>query len=164
MNSRELIDFCLLYEADIRRAVAEKREDMCIPKGGGGGRISDPTAAKALRNISTVGTVIVEYGARVNGKGELYTLHNAEEWLSVVDSVWKHYGGKKQGRLLELRYKQGHYIIDEDFVKNMGYSRSYLFRMLKDVFRYAEELAKGLGILTEPLPRLEQIMNILKGE
>lgn len=164
MNPREIIDFCLLHEADVQKAINEKKLDRCIPKGGGGGRISDPTAMKALTNLSTVGTVIVEYGARVNGRGELQTLHNAEEWLDVIHSIWKHYQGKKQGQLLELRYRQGHYDIDEELVKIMGYSRSYLFRMMKDIFEYGVRCADGLGIIPTRTPRLNEIMSVLKGE
>lgn len=159
MDPREKLNFCLRYEDDVRRAINDKKQDSGYPKGGGGGsRISDPTATQAIKNLSTIGTVEVEYGPRINGKGEFYMLHNAEEWLDVVQSVWNHYRGKKQGRLLELRYKQGCYEINEELVKKIGYSRSYIFRMMKDIFKYGTDLAKGLGIDQEPTPRLLEIM------
>lgn len=152
--NKELIDFCFRYETNIREAIESKRLDSCPPKTGGFAgncRRSDPTCQIALRNICDVGTVVVEYGAAINGKREQRVLHKADTWLKVVDGTWRHFEGKQQSKIMTLRYK--HSKGQEGVCKSLSISRSYYYVLLQDVYSFAERYAVGLGINTAKFKR-----------
>ncbi len=74
------IDFVFYHEAEIRDAVLDAREGNAPPPGGARSKnhISNPTEAKALRNLSPLRNV------RVRGE----YLEWPEDWLRVIDAVY----------------------------------------------------------------------------
>lgn len=164
-----LADFVLMYQANIEKAINDKREDMCLQKTGGGSSnhafVSDPTCQKAIRNIMPVGTVMVEYGPKIAGKCGVKTLRNPEKWLYVIDNTWSFFDGKPACKVMTMRYKKGHtnmfYVARE---LDLSVQRCYV--LLDDVHRYLIDYAQGYGayeIKTKQVDRLEEIMlNVIK--
>lgn len=149
MNNKELIEFVLYHEKDIKRAVFEKREDGCTPKTGGGGsghcRVSDITAQKAIQNILDVPAVVIEYGASVAGKRNTLTLRNPEKWLKVISGVRQILTGRAAGTLLKLRYTDNK--TQSEVCSAMHINKARYFTLKADVLLAAEAYATGLGLL-----------------
>lgn len=141
---------------------------MCTPKTGGGSSghsfVSDPTAQKAIKNLSSVGTVVVEYGAKVAGKGNVKTLHHPEKWLRIVDETWKYYNSGQIHTIMVKRYKKG---WDMQHIANtLGISFQRCYVLLNDVHRFVISSAKGYGIYQEANlkhpERVADILNVIK--
>lgn len=147
MRSMETIKFCFTHYDDIKREIEAKRLDSCTPKSGGGNghcRISDPTATKAIRNLLEVDCVCIEYGLRVGGNRELFTLHHPEAWLRVVDVTTAHFHGKLQGEIaLQLR-KGADY---REIIAKLCVGRSVYYILLNDMLSFAEGVAVGKGLI-----------------
>lgn len=144
-NVRRIIEFCFRHEPAIIKAVEEKRLDARIVAGGGGhSRISDPTAQKAIANLSDVARVDVEYGAFVNGRRNTMTIRRPLQWLKVAHWVKDYYAGRQQGELIRLKYHESR--SREDIVDVMHISQATYYVMLADIFAFAAGLAVGLGL------------------
>ncbi len=73
------IDFVFYNEKEIRQAVLDAREASPPPSGvGSKNHVSNPTEAKALRNLTLLRNV------RVQGRD----LEWPERWLKVIDTVY----------------------------------------------------------------------------
>lgn len=166
-----LADFVLMYQANIEKAIADKRDDMCLQKTGGGSSnhafISDPTCQKALRNIMPVGTVMVQYGPKIAGKCDVKTLRNPEKWLYVVENTWNYFIGRPAMGVMILRYKRG-CINMYQVARELNLSSQRCYVLLDDVHRYVLDNAKGCGayeVKTKHVDRLEELMlNVIKKE
>ena len=149
MNNKELIEFVLYHEKDIKRAVFEKREDGCLPKTGGGGsghcRVSDITAQKAIQNVLDVSAVVIECGASVAGKRNTLTLRHPEKWLKAVSGVRQILTGRAAGALLKLRYADN--LTQREVCEAMHINKARYFTLKADVLLAAEAYATGLGLL-----------------
>lgn len=149
MNNKELIEFVLYHEKDIKRAVFEKREDGCLPKTGGGGsghcRVSDITAQKAIQNVLDVSAVVIEYGASVAGKRNTLTLRHPEKWLKMIYYTRNYFAGTNSGTLMKLRYTDC--LTREEIMGKINLRKSQYHAMVSDIIRFAEGVATGLGLI-----------------
>lgn len=76
------------YELVIRAAIREARIDRQRKQGSGGhvpGRVSKPTEAAAIANLTPIKTVFYKIGA----KKQSYRLDEPEKWLEAIESVRK---------------------------------------------------------------------------
>lgn len=148
INVKRMIEFCWQHEEDIRRAIAEKRLDNggVVTGGGGHCRVSDPTAQKAIHNVSDVPCVEVEYGAYVNDMRNVMTIKRPLQWLKAAHWTKEHYAEKPQGELIKLKYNES--LLRNDIVEIMGISQATYYVMLSDIFTYAEGLAAGLKLIS----------------
>ena len=148
-----LADFVLKYPANIQKAINDKREDMCLPKTGGGSSrhafISDPTCQKAILKVMPVGTVVVEYGPKITGMCATKVLKNPEKWLDVVEETWKYYRNRPAAyKLMVMRYREGNenmYSVAKEL--NISVQRCYV--ILNDIHTFVIERAKGCGAFEE---------------
>lgn len=151
MNDKELIKFIFAYENKIRYAVFEKRFDGCVPKTGGNGsghsKVSDPTAQKAIANTSPLGSIVVEYGASVNGKREYQKIKSPEKWLRIIDETYDFFDTKKQGVVMWAKFKENEPRVET--CRRMGIKKSWYSILLNDVLKHAERLAVGAGLLNK---------------
>jgi len=82
------IDFVFFNERKIRQAVFEWREGVIRPEVKGGNKISDPTAVKAIKNLTLLPS------ASIAG----ISLQYPETWLVVIDKTYN--WCKRQSKLL----------------------------------------------------------------
>lgn len=147
MNVKEKIEFCWQHEQCIMQAVYAKRNDCGTTSKGGGGhcKMSDPTALKAIANVSDVACVEVEYGPSINGRRSIMTLKHPLQWLKAATWTKNYYKGKPQGELIELKYKQS--MLRNEICSKLGVSQATYYTMLSDIFTYASGLACGMGLI-----------------
>jgi len=148
MDIKELIEFCFKYEANIRRAIYEKRNDSCAPHTGGSAghcRISDITANAAIKNAMPLASVIVEYGMFFNGKRETLTLRKPEGWLKVVEWTKQQYKEGLKGEILKARYVACE--SRKETVERLNISPQLYSVLLTDIMTFAKGVAVGLGLL-----------------
>lgn len=147
MGVKENIEFCWQNENCIRQAVEDKRRDYGRTARGGHGRckVSDPTALRAIANVSDVECVEVEYGPAVNGRRNIKTLKHPLQWLKVASWTKSYYQGKPQGDIIELKYKQS--MLRNEICAQLGVSQASYYTMLSDIFTYASGLACGMGLI-----------------
>lgn len=97
----KMIDFVFFNEKRIRQAVFEWRESVLRPEIKSGNKISDPTAAKAIKNLSVLPSVSI---AGTN-------LQYPESWLEVIDKTYN--WCERQSKLLfesvRKKYLGDHY-------------------------------------------------------
>jgi len=144
-----LIEFCFSNYGSIKNAIEEKRLDpggATITGGNGTGhsRISDPTAIKALRNVSELSCVTVFYGASIQGERDFIRIRRPETWLKVIDDTKKAFLGKPQLGIALRKYEQ-----HEDWqqtCKELRISRGKYYAMLNDVLHQAELFAVAYGV------------------
>jgi hypothetical protein len=151
LTNDETIEFVLYHTDEIRRAIAEKRLDPCLPRTiGHSSKISDITAAAAITNISDVPCVVIGYGAKINGQGNTQVVKRPEMWLRVVKYLDEIYAGKLTEEIIKRRYAQGE--SQRETCKALGISRDIYFAYRRDWLRAAELYAVGTGLL--PYKRL----------
>ena len=147
MNTKQKIELCWMYEDCIRQAVYNKKHDCGTVSKGGGGHCqkSDPTALKAIANISDVACVEVEFGPAINDRRSTKALDHPLQWLKVASWTKNYYKGKPQGELIELKYKQS--MLRNEICAQLGVSQATYYTMLSDIFTYASGLACGMGLI-----------------
>ena len=146
MTNDETIEFVLYHTDEIKRAIAEKRLDPCLPRSiGHGSKISDITAAAAITNISDVPAVVVGYGPKINGNGNTQVVKRPEMWLKVVEYLSEIYAGKLTEEIIHRRYRQGE--SQQETCQALGISRDIYFAYRRDWLRAAELYAVGTGLL-----------------
>lgn len=138
------IEFVLTYTENIEKAVYEAENDPNLPKTGGGNghsRVSDPTAAKAIRNILGAEVVTVFYGCKMSRK-----LRNPHQWLEVAYATKAWFDGTMQEKILEHRFKD---IPDKrkDVCEELCIGSTYYSMMLKEIFTVARAYAAGKGLI-----------------
>ncbi len=81
-------------------AVAEyEKEDTGGRTGDVGYSPPDPTGNKAAHNLSEIPSVTV-----TTKRGEKFTVHRPQKWVTVLDDCLKHYEGDFTGKLVRRRY------------------------------------------------------------
>lgn len=146
MSNDEIIELVLFHTKEIEQYVYEARLDPCIPKSvGGHSKISDPTATKALTNISEVPCVVISYGPKINGLGNAQVIKRPEMWLRAVKYLDEIYNNKPTEEFIKRRYRQGEEV--NETCANMGISRTLYYAYKIDVIRAAELFAVGNGLL-----------------
>ena len=150
MVDKALTEFVLAHEQDIRRAVVEKRAKANSRTGGGSSShcyISDPTAAEAIRNVTEVIQISVEYGPRGLYGREKKKIKYPERWLKVIAWTKEYYNGQgreEQAKIYAARFthKQDRETICQDM--NMKHGRYHA--AVNDILAFATGVAIGLGI------------------
>lgn len=150
MIDKALTEFVLAHEQDIRRAVVEKRAKANSRTGGGSSShcyISDPTAAEAIRNVTEVIQISVEYGPRGLYGREKKKIKYPERWLKVIAWTKEYYNGQgreEQAKIYAARFthKQDRETICQDM--NMKHGRYHA--AVNDILAFATGVAIGLGI------------------
>lgn len=148
MQVNKTIEFCFAHRETILRIVTETKKDPGRGKTGGTAgtaKRSDPTCIKAMRNLEEVSCVEVPYGAFLNGKQDIFTLHDPERWVKATDMTLAYFRGKLQAKLIVARYKEGR--SREDICTELCISRTTYHVLQNDVFCFATGVAAGLGIL-----------------
>ncbi|PWM78652.1 MAG: hypothetical protein DBY32_04010 [Phascolarctobacterium sp.] len=149
MTNKELIEFVLSNESEIRKAVFERRQDGCLPKTGGGSsghcRISDPTAQNAIRNVLDVPTVVVEYGPAICGRRNSVTLRHPERWLKVAEYTREYFAGSVSGRIMVMRYRENK--TRQEICSALKINKPRFFTMLSNICKFAEGVAIGMGVI-----------------
>lgn len=143
MKNNNLVEWVLRNEQGIRRAVFERRNDSGdIITGGGQKSCSkgDPVATRAIRNVSELPNVLVEYG-----NGRTFNLRSPEKWLRMAQIVKEHYAKGLQGVMIKKLFQEGQTL--DDTMVELGVSRSTLYVMRLDVMTFAEGVAYGLGLI-----------------
>lgn len=148
INNRNLIEFVLYHEEDIKKAVYERRFDSCIGKTGGCGSghciMSDPTAQTAIKHVAEIRSVLIEYGAATCGKRNTVTVRNPEKWLRLISYTRTYYQNRTGGRLFEMRYTKN--MNRSEIMEALQLSASQYHALLNDVLRFTEGVAIGIGI------------------
>lgn len=147
VNVRKIVELCWTNEQDILRAITAKRQDTTTTAGGGGHcRISDPTAQRAIANLSDVDCITLDYGPCINGKhSNTICIHKPLQWLKVARWTRERYAGTMQGRIIQYKYNESMTI--RDIVKALEISQATYYPAIADIFVFAEGLAMGLGLI-----------------
>lgn len=144
-HNKDNIEFVLTYTDNLKRAIYEAENDPNLPKTGGGNghsRVSDPTAAKAIRDIVGVECVTVYYGCKMSK-----TLRNPKKWLDVALATKAWFAGTMQEKIIEHRFKE---FPDKrkDVCEELCIGSTYYSMMLKEIFTVARAYAAGKGLIT----------------
>ena len=148
MIDDKLVRFVFTHEDDIRRAVFESRNDRHSNTTGGcsgHSRISDPTAMTAINNVTPLAYVMVDYGSKIGGRKNSFKLGRPELWLAVVDTTYKFFDGKKQGQVLDAKFRSGE--CRACTCTRLGIKKSWYSVLLADALEHATRLAKGQHLL-----------------
>lgn len=143
MKNNNLVEWVLRNEQGIRRAVYESRNDagdISTRAGQKSCSKGDPVAARAIRNVTELPNVLVEYG-----NGRTFNLRTPEKWLRLVDIVKEHYENGLQGLMIAKIYQESQSL--DETMADLGVSRSTLYVMRLDVMTFAEGVAYGLGLI-----------------
>ena len=120
------IEFVFYYEDVIREMVQEARNKIAASEVRNASRVSDPTAAAAIRNITPVEYVIINS----------QRLHKPERWLEVIDNTrsWCVAQGGKISSILRERYggKKNSQVC-----KELDIDANYFYRALDKIRNYA---------------------------
>ena len=131
------VDFIFYNEAKIRLAVEEMRLDDGRPHLRNTGRVSNPTEAQAVRNLTPLDKVSLD---------GLHTVEFPERWLEVVDKTWT--WAKLQD---DCRYEVARRrYAKEDYRKScreLGISNSTRRRLFDFVRMYAALQAVQSGLI-----------------
>lgn len=145
----ELIEFVLMHTEDIRAEIVEAKLDGRGHTGGGGtghSKVGDPTAIRALKNLTELPVVHVQYGPVLYGKRESMAIRRPEKWLRVAEQTAKYYLGNP--RMAEF-YKR-RYVDGEDWRKtcsDLNIRKSLYYAMKDDVLRFVMISAAGSGLI-----------------
>lgn len=127
------IDFVFYHEREIREAVLDARESAGKQGARNKNHIGDPTAARAIRNVTPLRSV------RVRGMH----LEWPEHWLQVVDAVYTWCTGD---RLVVARDRyQG--IDYADTCVKLSISTKTYYNLLNDIRQRAALCAVQLGVI-----------------
>ena len=146
----EMIEFVLMYTADIEQAVQESRADTGAKddaRGSRGSKRSDPTAVNAIRNAMEVPVVNIVYGAKIAGRREMKRVRHPEKWLKMARDVREYY--REHDRLKS--FFRSRYDECEDWqsaCKSLGIGKNRYYEMRSDVLHTAEIYAVAHGALS----------------
>ena len=127
------IDFVFYHENEIRAAVLDAREGANVQSGRGGGQVGDPTASRALKNMTPLLSV------RVRGD----KLDWPEHWLKVVDATYAWCDGDR----MIVAHDRYHNVSYADTCAKLNITKSGYYRIVKEVRHYAELCAVQLGLI-----------------
>ena len=146
-RTSEMIEFVLMYTADIEQAVQDSRVDTGAKddaRGSRGSKRSDPTAVNAIRNAMEVPVVHIVYGAKIAGRREMKRVRHPEKWLKMAHDVRAYY--KEHARL--KNFFSSRYDECEDWrsaCTRLGISKDTYYEMRADVLHTAELYAVYRG-------------------
>ena len=130
--------------AKIKAAIIDARAEQDSKGGFTGGdsghsRISDPTAATAIKHVSPLASVYIKDG--------LFDMkvHNPEKWLKVMDYTFNVYKNQLVGIMAQRRYIKGEkpdYTYD-----NMGIGMRTYYDWRDDFVTQAAIFAIGEGLI-----------------
>lgn len=148
----DLIEFCLMYSDEIKKAIKEKRLDPGFSghtggAGSGHSYVSDPTAIQGIKAALKISCVYVPYGATICGKKDVKLVRNPEMWVRVADKVAAYYSKSCDSQ----EFYRRRYILREDHAKtcnDLSMSKGSYYARKANVIRLAENLAIGYGCLS----------------
>lgn len=128
----------------IKAAVAEARAEQDAKggtTGGGNGhsRVSDPTAAVAIKHATPLACVTIKDGLFDR------KIYQPEKWLKVIDCTFKMYGSRLEGVAARRRYLEQE--APEFTADNMGIGRRTYFEWRQDFLETATHLAITEGLI-----------------
>ena len=135
------IDFIFYHEAEIREAVQQARLSssraglVCVSSNSS--NISDPTALRAVRNLTRLKSVVIKSGVLIE---------HPEQWLEVIDKTYIYCAKQKDCRLevAKRRYSGEDY---QKTLRDLHLSNSTFRRLLELVKIYAALQAVQLGLI-----------------
>lgn len=148
MKNHKLIRFILNHEKEIREAIKDKRNAAGNrPTGGGNGhsRVSDPTANKAIANVTPIPAVTISYGARTFSERESITIRKPEEWLVIIEYADDVFRGTIYGALLQMKYRENR--TREKICQAMNVGKTQYHAIDMNIMFFIEGCAIGKGIL-----------------
>lgn len=128
----------------IKAAVAEARAEQDAKggtTGGGNGhsRVSDPTAAVAIKHATPLACVTIKDGLFDR------KIYQPEKWLEIMDYTFEVYGERLEAVMAKRRYwKQETPDFTAD---NMGIGRMTYYNWRQDFLSQAAYFAAGAGLL-----------------
>lgn len=131
------IEFVLFNESAIRAAVTDARAGTrYVPEVPGGGSVSDPTAAVAVKNMTPLLSVMV------NGS----ELDHPEEWLEVVGKVylWCKRQDPLYYEVASRRYRKEHFV---KICMELHLSQPNFYQIMERVRTYAALQAAQRGLI-----------------
>ena len=138
-SAHKKVEYALRHEAEIRRLVRDAKLDSQPPDKAagppGGGGISDPTAAQAVRELTPVRAVVMHSGD---------TLYKPETWLRVVDSVYAQ--AAEYERAVAKYFFAGHSRIETQMKYNI--SERNVYYICDDIREAGVEIACQLGLVS----------------
>lgn len=150
MVDKELTKFVLTHEQDIRAAVAEKKAEAGGHTGGGASThcyVSDPTATQAIRNVSEVGVISIEYGPRGLYGREKKKIKYPERWLTVINWTKKYYNTMERPEQAHIYAAAFIHKQDrETTCRDMNIRLGKYHAAVNDILAFATGMAVGLGI------------------
>lgn len=132
----EKVDFMFYHEADIKKAVRERRMDSGHTgkaTAGKSGYISDPTAQEAIRNVTPIKSIWVK---------DTKVLH-PEKWLYVIRATYEHLDNI-QSKVARSRYHGENY---QDTCIKLCISSSTYARIMAETRMYAAACAAQFGLV-----------------
>lgn len=150
MVDKALTEFVLTHEQDIRRAVVETRAKASSRTGGGSSShcyVSDPTATEAIRNVTEVIQISIEYGPRGLYGREKKKIKYPERWLKVITWTKEYYNSQERPEQAKLYAARFIHKQDRDTIcQDMGIKHGKYHAAINDILAFATGVAVGLGI------------------
>lgn len=132
-----LIDRVFRSEKKIKVAIVEARNTMPRKTDDGGhpSKVSDPTAAAAVKALTEIPSVHVD---------DDFILHRPESWLDVIRQTYAN-SGTAEREVMELYYRG--YNAIEIACQNRGYSEQTVYYILNAFRQLAAEIACQYGLV-----------------
>lgn len=145
----DLIEFVLTHTDEIKIAITDQRIDAQKGSTGGGtghSKISDPTALRAIKNITESPVVYVQHGPIIAGKMDAVKIKRPERWLKVEKQTREYYlGNERMSDFYKLRYiKQ---LERRQVWERLCIKKGLYYAMASDVTRFAMMCAVASGLI-----------------
>lgn len=144
----DLIEFILTHTNEIKRAIVSQRIDAQKGHTGGGGhsKVSDPTALRAIKNITEIPVVYVQHGPIIAGKMDAVKIKRPERWLKVEKQTREYYlGNERMSDFYKLRYiKQ---LERRQVWERLCIKKGLYYAMASDITRFAMMCAVAAGLI-----------------
>lgn len=128
------------HEAVIRAAVLEKRLDRQREQAGGGhvpGKVSKPTEAAAIANLTPIRTVFYQTGKKKHS----YRLEEPEKWLEAIENV-RRFLSERDKAFMAAAFSRPDWSVCADF----RLSRPTYYAMKTNLVSYVAVEAARLGL------------------
>lgn len=127
---RETLDYCMLHEHDLVKAIYEKKNDRGNRSGGRKTGISRPTENQALWLIASVGPVLVN---------DYFLVEEPERTLNAIRYTKAHYNVQdKYGIIYKARYIDGE--TWQDTCDAMHLASSTYYDRVNTIIGYAADV------------------------
>lgn len=126
---RDDLDYAMKNEVKIRKAIKEKKLDRCNPSGGGHAGIPRPTEMLAIKELQSVGTVLVD---------GFVVVEEPERTILVIERTKEHFSLLPQGRV----YREHYMLHEEDYkiiCEKLKISTSTYYNYINQILDYAEK-------------------------